>query len=97
MRQVFLRLAKVSRHRRPSSLRVPALMFRFLTMSRRSVSLRLLWIGKSGRSSTRNSSAWLRWRPCRTSLSGSQVVSVAHSASKSAVIRALAAGSGACR
>jgi len=31
LRQVFLRLAKVSRQRRPRSLRVPPLTFRFLT------------------------------------------------------------------
>ena len=36
----------MSRHRRPASLRVPALILRFLTMSRMSFSLRLLCSGQ---------------------------------------------------
>lgn len=48
LRQVFFRLAKVSRHRRPGSLRVQPLILRFLTYSRMSRSLKLLCNGISG-------------------------------------------------
>jgi hypothetical protein len=41
LRQVFFKLANVSRQRRPSSLRVPPLILRRLTYSRMSPSLRL--------------------------------------------------------
>jgi len=53
LRQVFLRLANVSRPRRPSSLRVPPLILRRLTYSRMSPSLKLLCNGNSGRSRTK--------------------------------------------
>ena len=42
LRQVFFRLVKVSRHRRPESLRVLPLIFLFFTYSRISLSLKLL-------------------------------------------------------
>jgi hypothetical protein len=53
---VFFRLVKVSRQRRPSSLRVEPLILRFLTYSRIACSLRLLCKGMSGRFNTSNNS-----------------------------------------
>ncbi len=47
-RHVFFRLAKVSRQRRPGSLRVEPLMRGFFTYSRMSVLLVLLCKGMSG-------------------------------------------------
>ena len=55
-RHVFFRLAKVSRRRRPRSLRVEPLTRRFFTYSRMSVSLVLLCKGMSGLSITSKSS-----------------------------------------
>ena len=64
LRQVFFKLAKVSRHLRPSSLRVLPLIFRFVTNSRISCSLALLWIGKSGLDKTLSNSLFrLQSRP----------------------------------
>ena len=59
-RQLRFKLIKVSRQRRPRSLRVPLLTLRFFTGSRRACSLPLVCKGISGRSSTNNNSALLR-------------------------------------
>ena len=58
-RQVFFKLVKVSRQRRPFSLRVLPLILRLLTYSRISFSLKLLWRGISGLSNTSNNSVLL--------------------------------------
>ncbi len=73
--QVFFKLAKVSRYRRPSSKRVEPLTFRLMAYSRISFSLRLLFRGISGLSRIKRSSyllfasrfrAWLRvWKEVR--------------------------------
>jgi len=62
LRQVFLRLVKVSRHRFPVSLRVDPLIFRFLTYSLISLSLKLLCRGISGRFKTSSNSDLFRHR-----------------------------------
>ena len=59
LRQVFFRLANVSRQRRPAALRVPPLILRRLTNSRMSDSSALLCSGISGCSNTRSKSAFL--------------------------------------
>src|SRR6266849_4664226 len=58
-RQVFFKLANVSRQRRPASLRVPPLILRRLTNSRMSDSTALVCKGISGRSSTRRKNGLL--------------------------------------
>src|SRR5210317_1112508 len=56
LRQVFFKLVKVSRQRRPDSLRVLPLILRFLTYSRIAFSAPLLCKGISGRSKTSSNS-----------------------------------------
>ncbi len=58
LQQVFFKLAQASRQARPRSLRVPPLIFRCLTCSRRSPSLPLVCSGPN----TRSNSALLRCR-----------------------------------
>ena len=56
LRQVFFRLANVSRQRRPSSLRVPPLILPTFYCDVTSPSLKLLCNGSSGRSRTSSNS-----------------------------------------
>ena len=58
-RHVDFRLKNVSRQRRPVSLRVPALIFRFVAQSRKARSAVFVCKGRSGRSKTRSKSSFL--------------------------------------
>src|SRR5438876_5176145 len=79
-RQVFFKLAKLSRQRRPAVLRVPPLILRFLTYSRISDSEALLCNGTSGRRSwalSPGALGALSAYPARVALAGREPLAVA--------------------